>query len=104
MKAVLITPAGPMILGETPLKIGSNLNGELIFDDTLAVTKYAEIIPIENGYQLTDVGSPQGILVNGQTLFPNTPQKLQSGDLIVVGKKSLVYRLGAGDASDVAYK
>ena len=41
MKAVLVAPSGPLVLGTTPLKIGSNLKNELVLNDALAVTTYA---------------------------------------------------------------
>lgn len=101
MDAMLNTPSGRIVLGPTVVRIGSDPGNELFLDDALVAPVHAEITPGENGYQLTDLGSPRGTLINGQTLFPHTPRQLQNGDSIFIGNASLTYEttLNAANAS-----
>lgn len=102
MEAVLNTPSGRISLGTTIVRIGSDTNNKIVLDDTLATHVHAEVTPAENGYQLTDLNGSQGVLVNGQCLFPHTPQRLQDGDVIAIGTNSLTYEAQASKASDSA--
>ena len=102
MEAVLTTPSGRITLGKTVVKIGSDSSNQLVLDDPLAAPVHAEITLAEDGYQLTDLGSPRGVLINGQFLFPHMPQYLQNGDVIVIGKSDLTYREVTAEAHNSA--
>jgi hypothetical protein len=91
MRAYLNAPARRISLGTAALRIGSASGNELILNDPLVAPIHAEIAPGEHGYQLTDLASPQGVLVNGQFLFPHVPQQLQNGDVILLGNINLTY-------------
>ena len=103
MEAVLTTPSGRISLGTTAMKIGSDTSNELVLNDALTSPIHAEITPVEDGYQLTDLDSTRGVLVNGQFLFPHTPQQLQNGDVIVIGKSSLIYKAALTEESSTTF-
>jgi pSer/pThr/pTyr-binding forkhead associated (FHA) protein len=99
MRAYLNAPARRIALGTAALRIGSASGNELILNDPLVAPVHAEIAPGEHGYQLTDLASPQGVLVNGQFLFPHVPQQLQNGDIILLGNINLTYEALTTEAS-----
>ncbi len=55
---------------------------------------HAQIIAEGDTFRLTDLGSTNGTLVNGQTLTPNTPRPLLPGDEVILG--SMAYRFERG--------
>jgi pSer/pThr/pTyr-binding forkhead associated (FHA) protein len=91
MEAILVTPSDRLSLGTTSLKIGSDASNELVLNDPLISPVHAEITPVADGYQLTDLGSAQGTHVNDQAIFPHTPVLLQHGDTISIGAVSLTF-------------
>jgi pSer/pThr/pTyr-binding forkhead associated (FHA) protein/tetratricopeptide (TPR) repeat protein len=57
---------------------------EIFLADRKASRRQFEINSTPEGYFITDLGSANGTVLNGEALVPNQPQLLQSGDIISV--------------------
>ncbi len=93
MEATLSSPLGRTILGTNILTIGSAPDNQLVVKDDSVGPHHAEIHPQEQGHSITDLGSPNGTFVNGQRVYPNIPQTLQSGDSIRTGNITHTYEI-----------
>ncbi len=65
--------------------IGREPQNTLILADDLCSRHHAQIERVEDGYQLTDLGSSNGTLLNGQRLLPQQPVPLEAGAQIKIG-------------------
>lgn len=94
----LIVSAGPQEGREFPLPPGKTVIGRATARDTWDMAlqdrsisrPHAEVEKTEDGVVLTDLGSANGTLLNGQALA--TPTALKDGDVIVLGETTLLYR------------
>ena len=69
--------------------VGSVAGNSIVLADPGVSRKHAGIRRVESGYELADLGSTNGIYVNGQRL----PKKsLAPGDVIRVGQSEAVFR------------
>lgn len=92
----------PLVPGVTTFGRRSE-NSVVLGGDPYISGHHAQIIAEGDTFRLTDLGSTNGTLVNGQALTPNTPRPLLPGDEVILG--SMAYRfergttLGGPDAS-----
>jgi hypothetical protein len=63
-------------------------------DKGIASRNHAVISRSGDAYQLTDVGSTNGTLLNGQLVPQNQPQRLRTGDRIKIGEVEIEFRWG----------
>jgi pSer/pThr/pTyr-binding forkhead associated (FHA) protein len=76
-----------LALGRTSIGRASDNLVHLL--DEAVSRHHAEIVPGPSGYLLRDLGSENGVFVNGQ----RTPEHvLHEGDVIQIGARTLVYR------------
>jgi pSer/pThr/pTyr-binding forkhead associated (FHA) protein len=89
-RAKLVATRGDMI-SEHPLIEGVTTFGRradstlVLRNDPYVSGSHAQIIGEGEVFQLTDVGSTNGTLLNGERLMPNQPIILNAGDEIVIG-------------------
>ena len=87
-------PAGITTFGRRPE------NTVVLAGDPYVSGSHAQIRADGDVFILTDTGSTNGTLLNGERLKINTPVSLDSGDVIVIGGTSLRFdRLGPGAES-----
>jgi pSer/pThr/pTyr-binding forkhead associated (FHA) protein len=53
--------------------------------------RHAQILPDGDGWTLTDLGSTNGVRLNGRPL--GVPTRLQGGDVIEVGAVELIFEV-----------
>ncbi len=76
-------------LREDVTTVGSVVGNSIVLADPAVSRKHAGIRRMEGGYELADLGSTNGIYVNGHRL----PKKnLAPGDVIRVGNSECVFR------------
>ena len=90
-------------LGVYPLKQGVTTFGRrpenmvVLTGDLYVSGSHAQISGDGDTFILTDIGSTNGTLLNGERLAINTPVTLDSGDVVVIGATGLCFeRLGPG--------
>jgi hypothetical protein len=99
----LVHLEGERTVGQTPildddLVIGRDPEVEIYLADSRISRRHALIQPTEEGIFISDLGSSNGTLVNGELITDAVV--LEPGDLIQVGGKiSLVYEEGGGGAT-----
>ena len=93
---VFLLPAGITTFGRRPE------NTVVLTGDPYVSGSHAQIHADGDVFILTDIGSTNGTLLNGERLKINTPVTLDAGDVVVIGGTSLRFdRLGA-DAEDMS--
>src|SRR5690242_8908903 len=86
MGAAIHGPEGLTELGNEPFTIGRSRNNRLVYTNSQISSRHAEIQLMPNGrYQVVDVGSTNGTMVNGVKLNAGVPQPLNAGDVILLG-------------------
>jgi len=70
------------------LMLGRGAGCQLVLDDALVSRKHAQIVVKPEGAVLEDLGSVNGVFVNGERVSGNRP--LRDGDRIVIGQQEIV--------------
>jgi hypothetical protein len=83
-RRLLVPPAGGTI--------GRSRDCEIVLEDTGVSRRHAEIRPSGEGWTLKDLGSTNGVLVNGQRV--NGARHLSAGDRVELGSTEIVFELG----------
>jgi hypothetical protein len=65
--------------------IGRSRDCDIVLSDSNVSRRHAELRPAGDGWTITDLGSTNGVRVNGRDLPPNEPHPLQPGDRLDVG-------------------
>ena len=67
-----------------PVTIGRADDNTVVLEDVVASRYHARIEWIESLPHLIDLGSANGTTVNGETITPNLPYPIKSGDIIQI--------------------
>jgi hypothetical protein len=94
-RAELEFVSGPLVgqtigLDRDVTTIGSVAGNTVLLTDTGVSRKHLGIKRIEGGYELADLGSTNGVYVNGEKV---ARRKLEVGDVIRVGTTEMVFRV-----------
>jgi hypothetical protein len=85
----LVLPDGRRLeLGPEPLRIGRLPDCRIALSDPQVSRHHAEVRPAQLGYEVVDLGSTNGTLVNGIVVKEHP---LHDGDVILVGATSIRY-------------
>ncbi len=106
MEAALQGPTGRTLLGPAVLTIGRAPDNQLVLNDTKASSHHAEISQASDGqsHYITDLGSTNGTLVNGQRIDQNVPRALNTGDSVGIGDTTFTYEVsGASQVAPTIY-
>jgi hypothetical protein len=71
--------------------IGRSRDCEVVLDDAGISRRHADIRPGPDGWTVEDLGSTNGVLVNGRTI--RGPQTLHAGDRVELGSTEIVFEL-----------
>jgi Protein of unknown function (DUF3662)/FHA domain len=91
-RALLALGARRMLLPRDGGVIGRSRDCEVVIDDAGISRRHAEILPDGGGWTVEDLGSTNGVLVNG--LATDGPQALHPGDRVELGSTVMVFELG----------
>ena len=76
------------------LIIGRRETCNIVIDNLAVSSTHAKVDMLEDGCLLTDLQSKNGTFVNGKMI---TSQWLRPGDVVMIGKHTLVYKLAQGE-------
>ena len=83
-RRLLVPPAGGVI--------GRSRDCEIVLDDVGISRRHAELRPQPGGWTIEDLGSTNGVLVNGTQI--RAPQPLAAGDRLELGSTEIRFELG----------
>ncbi len=72
--------------------IGRSRDCDVVLEDAGASRRHAEIRPRADGWELEDLGSTNGVRVNGRAIHGAQP--LHPGDRVEIGSTEIVFELG----------
>ncbi len=91
MKAVVAVEGRRMVVGTTGAVIGRSRDCDIVLADANISRRHAEIRPADGGWAVSDMGSTNGVLVNGRKI--DGPAPLRAGDRIELGTTELRFEL-----------
>ncbi len=71
--------------------IGRSRECDVVLDDAGISRRHADIRPGSDGWTVEDLGSTNGVLVNGQAI--RGPHALHPGDRVELGSTEIVFEL-----------
>lgn len=72
--------------------LGRSRDCDIVLDDSSISRRHAEIKPTDDGWAVVDLGSTNGVRLNGRTVSGSQP--LQAGDRVELGSTEIVFELG----------
>lgn len=95
-EAVLVAAGQRIGLSGSGIVLGRSRSCDVVLEDPSASRRHAAVRPAEGGWQVEDLGSTNGVSVNGTRVAGS--RLLRSGDLISLGQTELHYEQGAAGA------
>jgi len=84
-RPVLVAEGKRYAVGPGGATIGRSRECDIVLADSNVSRRHAELRPTGDGWTITDLGSTNGVRVNGRDVRPNDPQPLNAGDQLDVG-------------------
>src|SRR3954451_24927358 len=82
------------VLGSAGAVLGRSRDCDVVLDDPNVSRHHAEVRPSGGSWIVNDLGSTNGVQVNGRRLEPARPESLKPGDVIELGTSSVTFDLG----------
>ena len=79
------------LLGSAGATLGRSREADIVFDDPNVSRKHAEVRPSGGSWTVRDLGSTNGVKVNGRRI--TAPQSLKRGDVIELGTARATFEL-----------
>jgi hypothetical protein len=81
------------LLGSNGATLGRSREADIVLDDANVSRKHAEVRPSGGSWIVRDLGSTNGIKVNGRRVDPDRPQSIKPGDVIELGTSRAIFEL-----------
>jgi hypothetical protein len=81
------------LLGSGGATLGRSREADIVLDDANVSRKHAEVRPSGGSWIVRDLGSTNGVKVNGRRLDPSRPQSIKPGDVIELGTSRAIFEL-----------
>jgi len=91
-RALLAVDGRRLLLPPGGGTIGRSRDCDIVLDDVGISRRHAEIRPRPDGWTVEDLGSTNGVLVNGRSV--RGPHPLQPGDRVELGSTEIVFEVG----------
>jgi hypothetical protein len=89
--ARLLVDGRTAIVGSSGAVIGRSRDCDVVLDDANVSRRHAEIRPSGGSWIVVDLGSTNGLKVNGRRI--SGPQSLKSGDALELGSSQLTFEV-----------
>jgi Protein of unknown function (DUF3662)/FHA domain len=90
-RALLMIGGKRLIVSPNGGVIGRSRDCDIVLDDSGISRRHAELRPSDTGWTVTDLGSTNGLRVNGQPI--RGAQPLRAGDRLELGSTEIVFEL-----------
>jgi hypothetical protein len=84
-RAILLAEGKRYAVAPGGATIGRSRECDIVLADTNVSRRHAELRPLGDGWTITDLGSTNGVRVNGRDVRANEPVGLNAGDRVEVG-------------------
>jgi hypothetical protein len=84
-RAILLAEGKRYAVGPGGATIGRSRECDIVLSDSNVSRRHAELRPRGDGWTITDLGSTNGVRINGRELRAHEPQALQPGDELAIG-------------------
>jgi hypothetical protein len=81
------------LLGSNGATLGRSRDADIVLDDANVSRKHAEVRPSGGSWIVRDLGSTNGVKVNGRRVDPDRPQSIKPGDVIELGTSRAIFEL-----------
>jgi hypothetical protein len=82
------------LLGSGGATLGRSREADIVLEDTNVSRIHAEVRPSGGSWIVRDLGSTNGVKVNGRRVDPARPQSVRDGDVIELGTSRAIFELG----------
>jgi len=90
-RAVLLVDGKRLLVGPAGATVGRSRQCEVVIEDPNVSRKHAEVCPGESGWELHDLGSTNGSILNGRRI--EHPEALEPGDRIEIGTSVITFEV-----------
>lgn len=90
-KALLVVSGRRMLVPPQGAAIGRSRDCEIVLEDSSVSRRHAELRPTASAWTIEDLGSTNGVRVNGRTV--HGAHNLQSGDRIEMGSTEMLFEV-----------
>src|ERR671935_569368 len=84
-RPMLVAEGKRYAIGPGGATIGRSRDCDIVLADSNVSRRHAELRPAGDGWTITDLGSTNGVRINGRELRAHEPQALQPGDELAIG-------------------
>jgi predicted component of type VI protein secretion system len=91
-RALLVVDGRRMLVPPGGGTIGRSRECEIVLADSGVSRRHAALYPGEHGWVVEDLGSTNGVLINGRELSGSAP--LAAGDVLELGSTTISFELG----------
>ena len=81
------------LLGSSGATLGRSRDADIVLDDANVSRKHAEVRPSGGSWIVRDLGSTNGVKLNGRRLDPSRAQSIKPGDVIELGTSRAIFEL-----------
>ncbi len=91
-RALLAVAGRRLLVPPSGATIGRSRDCDIVLDDTGISRRHAELRPGSEGWEIQDLGSTNGVLVNGRAIQGRQP--LEPGDRVELGTTEVLFEVG----------
>lgn len=92
-KALLLVSGRRLLVASRGATIGRSRDCDIVLEDSSISRRHAELRPGGQGWTIEDLGSTNGVRVNGNTV--HGPQEVRTGDRIEVGSTEMLFEIAS---------
>ena len=90
-KALLLVEGRRLLLAPRGATIGRSRDCDIVLEDSSISRRHAELRPAGQGWVVEDLGSTNGVRVNGSTV--HGPHEVRTGDRIEIGSTEMLFEI-----------
>jgi pSer/pThr/pTyr-binding forkhead associated (FHA) protein len=90
-RAIIVANGKRLVVPPGGATIGRSRDCDIVLDDSNVSRRHAEITPGGQGWRIQDLGSTNGVRVNGRQV--EGPHPLESGDRVELGTVSVTFEV-----------